>query len=87
METDVAILTYKINLRRSLVKHRTKKQLKAWWKTRRTLNKYLRVGKRVAKWVILPENKKRGITTKDTKHLGKIPKHYRMPNHKKVQKQ
>ena len=73
METDVAILTYKINLRRSLVKHRTKKQLKAWWKSRRTLNKYLRVGKRVAKWAIAPENKRRKITTKDTKHLGKIP--------------
>lgn len=73
MEDDVSILTYKINLRRSLVNHRTKKQLRGWWKTRKKINKYLRVCKRVAQWVILPENKNRSISTSQTKHLGKIP--------------
>lgn len=73
MESDVAILTYKIKLYRALVNHRTKKQLKNWWRIRRTIHKYLRVGKRIAKWVILPENKKKSISTSQVKHLGKIP--------------
>ncbi len=72
MEEDVSILTYKIKLYRSFVNHRTKTQLQSWWNTRRKINKYLRVAKRIAKWVILPENKQKKITTKDTKHLGKI---------------
>jgi len=89
MEDDVSILTYKINLHRSIIYYDIKKkkrkidkvkrlkkkksQLKKWRLIRRKINKYLRVGRIIAKWVIRPENKYRSITTKDTKHLGKIP--------------
>lgn len=82
------ILTYKINLPRSIIYYDIKKkkrkidkvkrvkrkqsQLKKWRSIRRRINKNLRVGRIIAKWVIRPENKYRSITTRHTKHLGKI---------------
>ena len=62
-----SVLTYKINLQRQIGRRNKQK----WYKVRRKLNKYLRVGKKVAQYAI--DHKREKITSKTVRHIGKIP--------------
>ena len=67
-------LTFKIPLKRHLWRRRGNNQQKRdWYKYRKRLKKYLRVARRIAQWVVLPDNKTARITTRRTKELGTIP--------------
>jgi putative transposase len=63
----MAILTYKIRVDRFF----KRKGKRVWYEQRRKINKYLRVGRRIAKYSIKHRSEK--LTSKDVKHLGKIP--------------
>ena len=62
-----SLLTYRLDLRRTI----SKKSKKQWYKVRRKINKYLRVARRIADYSI--QNRGEKITSKTVKHLGKIP--------------
>lgn len=63
----MAILTYKIRVDRFF----KRKGKNIWYSQRKKINKYLRVARRVAKYSIKHRSEK--LTSKDVKHLGKIP--------------
>jgi hypothetical protein len=72
-------LTFKIKLKRQFLAfhnlHLKKKEAKKkWFQTRRKINKYIRVAKRIAEYSIQKEFKTRKLlTSKEVKFLGKIP--------------
>ena len=63
----VSLLTYKLDLRRTI----SKKGKKHWYRARRRVNKYLRVSRRIAEYSI--KNRSQKITSKSVKSLGIIP--------------
>ena len=47
-------LTYKINLRQQIIIHRTHKQKYKWYELRKKINRYIRVAKKIADYVVQP---------------------------------
>lgn len=64
----VSLLTYKIHVPRNFLRNSNKR---LWYDTRRRINKYIRVARRIAQYAIL--HKKEKITSKTVKTLGTIP--------------
>jgi len=68
----VSLLTYKINLKKQCINHNNKIQKYRWFLFRRKISNMIRIARNIANFVIKPNIKKQKITTKHTKHLGKI---------------
>jgi putative transposase len=63
--------TFKILLKRNFVRRNTASEKKRWHATRRKIDKYLRVARKVANYAI--ENRKEKLTSKTVKFLGSLP--------------
>lgn len=68
-DDTVELLTYKIDIKRNFIIHKTKKQKTKWYKMRRYLRKMLKIAMEVAKFVIYPKNKKKKLTSASVKHI------------------
>lgn len=64
------IRTYKIHLKRQFVRKNKKKEKDKWFKFRKKIKYMLFVAKKIANYVIKPENRKLKITSKTTKQFG-----------------
>jgi len=73
MEENLSILTFKIKLKRNFIRRNKQAEKKRWLAFRRSINKYIKAAKNIANYSIRREFWGKQLTSKDVKHLGKLP--------------